>query len=176
MEKVASLLEFVKEREETAKSISEEIKKINESLGYTGWNFFHTYNINEHSMKRYYDEIKKILSEENGHIKLLEYYHKELLNIQDGIFIDLYKKIKKEKNFLPEKEKDSINEFLSYLKKLVGSFHQLIKMVTKVERLEGDEEAGFAYLYTLLNVPEPKIQNPTEIQKTISKLEAEFNI
>lgn len=170
------MLEFVKEREETAKAIAEEIKKINESLGYTGWNFFNTYNINEYSIKTHHEKIKQILNEEGGHLKLMRHFHEELLNIKNGLLIKIYQKVKKEKNFLPEEEKSLVNEFLSYLRKLVGAFHQLIKLVTRVEQLEGEEEAEFTYLYTLLNVPEPSMQNATEIQKAISRLEAEFRI
>ena len=89
LERVASLLEFVKEREDTAKAIAEEIKKINENLGYTGWNFFNTYSVNEHTIKSHHEKIKQILSEEEGHLKLLKYFHKELLNIREGLLIKL---------------------------------------------------------------------------------------
>ena len=171
LERVSPLLEFVRQREVTLKKITAELERLNKDFERS---YLSSYSLNQFSVRGYHEEIMKFIEEENGHLKLMKQLHETFINIQNGLLILIYKNIKEEKNVFPEEEQALINEFLVYLRKLVAAFFQLIKIVTRLEKLETREEADFGYLYALLNAPIPKISNPTEIQRLIHKLETEF--
>jgi len=169
LEKVASLLAFVKEREEYAKMITEELNRLKAEFGISE-------SLSEYTVKRHHEEILEILQRENGEIELLKHFHEEFISIQNGIIIKLYAAVKEDRNAFPEEHQHFIDEFLYYLRKLVHAFYQLIKLIAKVEKLEGREAADFGYLNTLLDVKQPQAHEQTEIQTTISRLEQEFGL
>lgn len=68
-------------------------------------------------------------------------------------------------------------EFIHYLEKMIGVYHELWKLTLKVEKLEETEEANFAELYDFCHMLDPEPNNarePTKVMHLIHTLEKEF--
>ena len=168
LERFIGLLHFVHNREDIIKVINKELKRIKKELGAE-------VNVNMSTADFHYKLMEDFLHKEKGQLELVKYLHKWLVDSKEGHFIKLYNLIKGKENIFPEEHMHLIHEFLFYLRKLVGAFHELNKVFLRMESLVGEEENDFQYLYNLLGEHQGKEHEMTEVQKTITILEKEFD-
>ncbi len=164
-----TLLQFIDDRERTVEIIKKELERLSREYGKAVF-------INEFTLRRHFEEMQAILLKERGDLELIRNLHKELIDLRSGKFLELLQLIKGKQELFPKEHENVKNEFLYYLRKLVGAFYELSKLVTRMERLEAEEDANFAYLYALLEDKKIIEKHETDVQRTISELEREFNV
>jgi len=162
-----SFASFTEHREDVLKNVSEELKRLENQYRYSIY-------ISKHGSEEEMKVMKVIMSQEDADKKMIGYLHSKMADIKSGIFMEIYQRVKGKESLFPAECQDSRIEFLHYMKKLIGAFHQLSKLALGVERLEDEEEANLSYLYSLLGETKHVEQHSTEIQKLIARLEKEF--
>ena len=165
---LTTLLQFIENRNSTIQDIDGELRKLKEEFG------VHI-SINEFTIKHNLEELREIILQEQGDLKLIKHLHKKLIDVSSGDFKELFDIVKGEQEAFPREQQHFLNQFLFYLKKLIGAFHEISKIILRVERLEDREEANFGYFYSLLGEPKIVDEKRTALLDIIRQLEAEFN-
>ena len=168
-----SLLSFIEDREQTIKALMEELMALKGVSGelQTRFNLSWEKGMLEHHAQK----IKDIIDQENGHLKLVKHLIDEFVSGFLAKFKKICETILSEPKAIPAELKQSEDEFLYYLRKLVGALHAFCKLISGVERLEHIEEANFGYLYGLIgerSLP-PQVQK-TKIIEQVEKLEKDY--